>query len=300
MFALGLDAYVVAGLLAGIGHEFGSSTARTGQTVTAFTLCYAIAAPLLTTAFGGESVRTMLIAALSIFSLANAASTLAANLAALFAARSVAGMGAGLFSSVAVAAAAAIMPSIRKGRAVGVMLGSLSAGTAIGVPLGLLVNGSIGWRATLWLVTGIGVSGLLSVVFGFRAISVASQPSQAKRLPMLAQGKIASTVGVTFLMAIGSLGLYTYISPIVLSIFDSHVVTPYLWFWGGGRRIGQFHDRLGHRPTGRGQCVDQLHPLGADTGPVERARRGYGRSARLHFLRCIGCHGMVVPRVAAA
>jgi predicted MFS family arabinose efflux permease len=250
MFALGLDAYVVAGLLGGIGHEFGSDVARSAQAVTAFTLSYAIAAPLLTAFFAGKSVRTILIVALSIFSAANAASALATSLTALIVARAIAGLGAGLFSPVAVAAATALVSPQRRGRAVGAMLGGISAGTVAGVPLGLLVNQSVGWRATLWLVTSIGMCGLLSVLFGFPAISVNTPPSLKKRFAMLTRGRVAATVSVTFLMAVGSLGLYTFIAPIVFSVSGNSVVTPYLWFWGIGGVLGSFTvgwaiDRLG-------------------------------------------------------
>lgn len=259
MFALGLDAYVVAGLLGGIAHEFGVGPAQSGQAVTAFTLSYAIAAPLLTTVFAGKSVRTILIASLSIFSLANAASALAPSLLALFVARAVAGAGAGLFSSVAVAAAAALVTPAQRGRAVGAMLGGISLGTVVGVPLGLLVDGSIGWRSTLGMVTMIGVCGLAGVLCGFPALSVNTPPSLSKRFAMLAQGKIAITVSVTFFMALGSLGLYTYIAPIVAAVSGSHILTPYLWFWGVGGAVGSF---------AIGSLVDRFRSTGVLVGGI--------------------------------
>ncbi|MBN1084733.1 hypothetical protein JNO12_06710 [Erwinia aphidicola] len=57
MFALGLDAYVVAGILPEIGKTFGTSDAINAQTVTAFTLCYAIAAPVFATLLVRKSVK---------------------------------------------------------------------------------------------------------------------------------------------------------------------------------------------------------------------------------------------------
>lgn len=46
-FALGFDAYVIAGLLPEISTTFNITDSQGGQSVTVFTLCYALAAPYL-------------------------------------------------------------------------------------------------------------------------------------------------------------------------------------------------------------------------------------------------------------
>lgn len=49
MFTLGFDAYVMAGLLPDIGATFKIIDSQTGQAVTIFTLCFALAAPIFAT-----------------------------------------------------------------------------------------------------------------------------------------------------------------------------------------------------------------------------------------------------------
>jgi predicted MFS family arabinose efflux permease len=210
MFALGLDAYVVAGLLPSIGHDFHISTAQSGQAVTVFTLCYALAAPCFSVLLVGKPVRNVLVAALAIFSMANAAGALAGSFVVLLITRAIAGLGAGLFAPVAIAAAAALASPGRQGRALGVTLGGMSTGTVIGVPLGLLISEHLGWQGALWLVAGIGAAGLLGVRLGLPDISTTPPPSLRKRLSMVADRRIAATVSVSFLTAAASLGLYTY------------------------------------------------------------------------------------------
>jgi predicted MFS family arabinose efflux permease len=240
MFALGLDAYVVAGLLPGITETFGIGSAEAGQAVTVFTLCYAAAAPAFATLLAGKPVRRVLVTALGIFAAANAASALAESFGMLLAARGVAGLGAGLFSPVAVAAAAALVPAERKGRALGLTLGGMSTGTVVGVPVGLWVSQHSGWRGTLWLVTGIGLIGLLGVLRRFPSLPVQPPPSLSVRLAMLTHRQVAATVGISLLTAVGSLGLYTYVSPVLNVLSGVTDVTPYLWFWGLGGLVGSF------------------------------------------------------------
>ncbi|MDR2837502.1 MAG: MFS transporter [Azonexus sp.] len=240
MFALGVDAYVVAGLLPGIAHSFSVTQAQAGQCVAVFTLSYAISAPVLSTLVGGKPVRTVLTIALAVFSVANAASVVAVNFPLLLAARALAGFGAGLFSPVAAATAAALVPEQRKGRALGMVLGGMSAGTVVGVPVGLWVNDWIGWRGTLGLVTLIGCIALVGVAARLPSIALRRPPSLRERLAVLTHGKVAVTVGITFMTAVGSLGLYTYLAPALHTLAGVTDVKYYLWAWGIGGLAGSF------------------------------------------------------------
>lgn len=244
MFALGLDAYVIAGILPEIGKSFGTSDAMNAQTVTVFTLCYAIAAPVFATLLVRKPVKKVLVVALLVFSLANIASALSPNLSLLLLSRVVAGIGAGLFSPIAAAAAVALVAPERKGRALSLILGGMSTGTVIGVPLGLVLANHFGWQSTLWLVTIIGLVGLAGILAGFPDVAVAPPPSLKARLSLITDKRVAATVGVTFLTALASLGLYTFVAPMLAKLAAISDVGPYLWVWGLGGMIGSF--AIGH------------------------------------------------------
>lgn len=185
MFALGLDAYVVAGLLPGISMTFQISPSEAGQTVSVFTLCYALAAPLFATLLAGKPARRVLALALTLFTLANAASALADSFTGLLIARAIAGAGAGLFSPLAVAAGATLVTERQRGRVLGFILGGMSLGTVIGVPMGLRIADHVGWQGTLWLVTGLGFAGLVGIRLGFPDIATSPPPSFQQRVAML-------------------------------------------------------------------------------------------------------------------
>ncbi|MBU3750668.1 MAG: MFS transporter, partial [Mycobacterium sp.] len=130
MFALGLDAFIVAGLIPDIAAQTGVAEAQVGQMVTVFTLSYAISGPLLSSIIKADA-KTLLLAAMVVFTLGNVASAVADSFALLLASRVVAGVGAGLYSPTAAAAAASLVSPERRGRALSVVLAGLSVGTVV-------------------------------------------------------------------------------------------------------------------------------------------------------------------------
>ncbi|WP_030692345.1 MFS transporter [Streptomyces globisporus] len=252
-FAMGTDAYAMAGLLPDMGADLDVSVSLAGQSVTAFTLCYALAAPLLSAVLARWGTRALLVTALVVFVLANAGTALAGSYAALLGTRALAGAGAGLFTPAAATAAVALVPPERRGRALGLVLGGMSAGTVLGVPLGLLVAAASGWRAALWLITALGLVALLGVATALPPVRGAAAPSPRARLGALARPRVAVVVVVTFTQTVASLGLYTYLEPVLRRVADVGSAVPYLWVWGiggvcGSLLAGTLVDRTG-RPA---------------------------------------------------
>ncbi|WP_405473053.1 MFS transporter [Streptomyces canus] len=250
-FATGMDAYVMAGLLDGIGRELEVSTSQAGQCVTVFTVCYAVSAPMLSAVLARLPTRTVLVAALLVFTLANAGSALAGTYPFLLACRAVAGAGAGLFSPTAATAAAALVPDGQRGRALALVLGGMSGGTVLGVPLGLLLADGQGWRAALWLVTGVGALACLALTTGLPRVQARPAPSLRTRLAGLTHARIVLVIGMTLLQTVASLGLYTYLQPVLHATAGIENPTGYLWVWGlggvcGSLIAGTLADRAGH------------------------------------------------------
>ncbi|GAA5204257.1 MFS transporter [Streptomyces thinghirensis] len=239
-FALGLDAYVTAGLLPSIAADFDATVSSTGQMVTAFTLAYAIASPIFATLLSASRVRTGLLASLAVFALANAGSALATSLPVLLITRAFAGVGAGLYLALAAAAAASLVERERRGRALAVIMGGMSSGTVIGVPAGVYIAQHTSWRATLWLVTGIGVVSLVGLLLRLPQLPATETVSLRQRAQVVTDPRVASVVGVSLLAAIASLGLYTYFVPVMATGAMGSVdnITPYLWAWGIGGVLG--------------------------------------------------------------
>lgn len=229
-----------AGLLPGIGASFGITPGEAGQTVTIFTLTYALAAPVCATLLAGRPVRKILALALAIFAVANALSACAGGLLWLLLARALAGLAAGLYAPVAVAAAATLVEPQRTGRALAFTLGGMSTGTVIGVPAGLWIADRHGWQDTLMLVALLGALAAAALLLRLPDIPAAEPPSWRARIALLADPRILAAVAVSFLTAVASLGLYTYVAPLLDRAGLGEAPAGYFWGWGVGGLVGSF------------------------------------------------------------
>lgn len=236
-FALGLDAFIVAGLIPDISAQTGIAEAEVGQMVTAFTLSYAVSAPLLSSLFSADA-KTLLLASMLVFTLGNVLSATADSFALLLASRAIAGMGAGLYSPTAAATAAQLAPPEKRGRALSLMLAGTSVGTVVGVPVGLVVAAHLGWRSAFWWVAAIGVLAAVAITLFVPRLHIAAPPGFRARLSTLTDRRVTPIVLVTLLFNIASLGLYTYIAPILQATAGITQPTVFLWIWGLGGIVG--------------------------------------------------------------
>ncbi|MEV6672191.1 MFS transporter [Streptomyces sp. NPDC051162] len=237
-FALGLDAYVMAGLLPVVADDLHESASATGQMVTVFTLCYALAAPFFATVLAGRPARMTLSLALIVFTVANGLSAVSGSLPMLLISRALAGIGAGVYSPLAAATAAALSPAERRGRGLAVVMGGMSIGTVVGVPVGVMLAHHISWRGTLWLVTALGLVALIGVVALLPRIPASAPPALKERIGVLTNRRVAPIALVSFFGGIASLGLYTYLSSFLADSAGIDDPTGYLWAWGIGGVLG--------------------------------------------------------------
>ena len=238
-FALGTDAFIVAGLIPDISRETGVSEGLVGQMVSVFTLCYAISGPGLSSVLRMDT-RRLLLTAIAVFTVGNIASALSDTLLTLLMSRAVSGIGAGLYSPTAAATAAALAPEGRRGRALSLLLAGLSVGTVIGVPLGLLMAADHGWRSAFWLISALGVIAAVGIAILIPRLQLTTSPGIRARLAVVIDRRVAPVVLVSLLFNIASLGLYTYIAPVLRTAAGVTQPIPFLWAWGVGGIIGAF------------------------------------------------------------
>ncbi|SDX98992.1 MFS transporter [Pseudomonas salomonii] len=240
-FALGMASYVTAGLIPMIEAAFAVPVALAAQLVTAFTLAYGLGSPLFVALLPASRQRGGLLFALGLFVLANAASALATDFNALLVFRALAGIGAGVYLAMGIAASAALSPPNQRGKAIAVIMGGMASGTVLGVPLSLLLAERLGWASALWLVAALGAISLVGLALRLPVFPApAATPLKAK-LALLTDGHVASLLLVSLLAAVASLGMYTFISPLLAaSPSAARSVTPYLWVWGAGGVLGSF------------------------------------------------------------
>ena len=241
-FALGMASYVTAGLIPMIEAYFSVSVAVAAQLVTAFTLAYGLGSPIFVALTPAHRQRAGLLLALGLFVIANAASALAESFTALMVWRAIAGVGAGVYLAIGIGASAAVSPLERRGKAIAIIMGGMASGVVLGVPLSLLIAEQLGWQAALWLVTLLGLVAFFGLLLKLPSLPAATATTLGQKLAILGDGHVLVILLVSLLAAIASLGMYTFIAPLLADPAYGAVrsVTPYLWIWGIGGVLGSF------------------------------------------------------------
>lgn len=114
---LGLDAYVLAGLLPHIASDLQITQAQAVLGAAIFTAAYAICAPSLSLTITKLSIKKALLIGVGFFTLENALIVLTTTLAIYLISRLIAGKDAGLYSPLATSSAGNLVSVNQRGRA---------------------------------------------------------------------------------------------------------------------------------------------------------------------------------------
>ncbi len=224
-FVIGTGTFVVTGLLGAVAEDLSVSVATAGHLVTVFAVAYAIGSPVLVAFTGHVARRRLLVAALVLFALANAAAAFAPTYLLLLAARVLAACGAAILTPVAGAVAAELSEPEKEGRALSVVLGGLSVSWVIGIPLGALVADRYGWRMSFVLVAVLTVVAAAAVGMLLPAVEHPLTGSLASRLAVAGQPAVLVVASVTALGVGAGFVVLTYVRPLLEALTD---------FGGGG------------------------------------------------------------------
>ncbi|NBE98858.1 MFS transporter [Nonomuraea sp. KC401] len=253
-FAVGTDAFVMAGLLPAIAADLDVGIPAAGQLVTVFALTLAVAAPALSWLSSPLDRRKALQLALVVFVLGNVATALSPNYPIALSARILTALGAATITASASSAAVAITPEERRGRAMALVIGGLTLSTALGMPLGTLI-GNVDWRLTLWAVAGLGVVAAAGISVSLPRMSLPVM-SLTARLAPLRQTRVLTILGATLLVMAGHYAVYTYIGSMTAEATTRsfpQALTMILFAWGVGVLAGNVLS---------GYLVDKLPVLG--------------------------------------
>ena len=155
---------MIAGLLPALARDLNVGLAAAGHLVTAFSLAYAIGAPVIAVLTAGLERRRLLAVAMGGFSLANLLAALAPGYAGLLAARLLLALSAATFMPAASGYAVALGGPERRGRALSAVTTGLTLAIIAGVPLGVVVGQWFGWRATFLGVVGLAAFSLPMII----------------------------------------------------------------------------------------------------------------------------------------
>ncbi|MGI5171185.1 MFS transporter [Spirillospora sp. CA-253888] len=214
-FAVGTDAFVVAGLLPDIAASLHVGIAAAAQSVTVFCLAYAVLAPVLAALTGTWPRRRVLLTGLLVLAAANAATALAPSFGALLATRLPAAAGAALFTPAAAATATALTDPRHRARALSYVLVGLVSATALGVPVGTLLSGTISWRTTMGLTALLAALAAAALALWLPPVPSPPRIGLRPRLAPLGERRVAALLATTVAISAGNYLFHTYIAVIL-------------------------------------------------------------------------------------
>jgi MFS transporter, DHA1 family, inner membrane transport protein len=223
MFALGTDAFVVAGVLPVIAKETGVTEGLAGQLVTVFSLTYGLGAPFLSVISGRWPRNQVLIGALGLFCLANLGSALVPTFPLLMLTRVLAGCFAATYAPLAYTIGISLAPAEKRGQALSLVVIGLTVATVLGSPLGTWVGEHFGWRFSFGMVALLaGVAFLALLVCGLPKAAPAGALSLRARLAPITRPRLVLALLPALLWNLGAYMVYTYIAPFLQH--NMHVV----------------------------------------------------------------------------
>jgi MFS transporter, DHA1 family, inner membrane transport protein len=238
-FAVGTDAFVVAGFLPVMAQSLRVSPATAGQSVTAFAAAYAVLSPIVATLTARMPRRMLLAGALIVLGLANLASALSPNFPALVATRILAAAGAAAYTPGAGAVSTTLVRPEQRARALAVVVGGLTIATALGVPLGNVTGKLLGWRTALGLVAVLcllvagGVAAIMPSLPGTPRVPLRS------RLMALRRPAVLVVLPLTVLGMAASYTAYAYSVPVLRAAHvPEYGIVWVLFLYGLGAVLG--------------------------------------------------------------
>ncbi|WP_439679354.1 MFS transporter [Embleya sp. MST-111070] len=251
-FAVGTDAFVVAGFLPAMANSLDVSENAAGQSVTVFAVAYALAAPVSATLTARLPRRGLLIGALLVLAAANLGSALAPNLPVLILTRVGAAVGAAAFTPNAGAVGAALVRPELRGRALAVVIGGLTVATALGVPLGTLIGRLATWRIALGAVAGLCLAIAVAVRVVMPALPGTERVPLRARLAVLRRPGVLSVLPLTVLGMTAAYTAYAYSAPALAAVgVTGSAVAWMLVLYGAGAVLGNLWS---------GQATDRRGP----------------------------------------
>ena len=255
-FAIGTEGFMIAGLLPSLARDLNVGVAATGHLVTAFSLAYAIGAPVMAVLTAGLERRRLLAVAMGGFALANLLAALAPGYAGLLAARLLLALSAATFMPAASGYAAVLGGPERRGRALSTITTGLTLAIIAGVPLGVLVGQGFGWRATFFGVAALAVISLLGILVRLPRQPPGVTAGLSERLALATRRDILAVLVTSALTVAGTFTVYTYLGVFIARAagLGSQALAPVLLGFGlasafGTQLSGGAVDRWGARNT---------------------------------------------------
>jgi MFS transporter, DHA1 family, inner membrane transport protein len=217
-FAIGTTEFATMSLLRYFAHDLRIDEPTAGHVISAYALGVVVGAPIIAVLSARLARRTLLIALMTLFALANGLSALAPTYEWMLAFRFLSGLPHGAYFGIAALVAASLVPPEKRTQAVGRVLLGLTVATIIGVPLANWLGQAVGWRWGFVVVTVLALTCAVMVAIFAPADRPAATASPLRELGALRNPQVWLTLGIGAIGFGGLFAVYTYLGSTLIDV----------------------------------------------------------------------------------
>jgi MFS transporter, DHA1 family, inner membrane transport protein len=162
-FTLGVDGFVLSGLLPQVASSLHVSPSTAGQLTTLFALIYALGSPVIAAVAGNWDRRALLAVGMTVFIAGIIVQATGPDFAAVAAGRVLAALGAAAYQATAYSTAGILSDDEHRARSLAVVAGGSSVAIVAGLPFGILVGQTWGWRTAMWVLVALALLSTLAI-----------------------------------------------------------------------------------------------------------------------------------------
>ncbi len=239
-FAIGTTEFVTTGLLSNVANAFHVSIPTAGFVTSGYALGVVIGGPLLTALTIHLQRKKLLIGLMLLFIIGSIVSAIAPSFDILLLGRLLSAFSHGAFFGVSAVVVTSLVPPEKKATAIALMFSGLTLANVIGVPMGTLLGQHFGWRSSFWVISGLGVAGLIGILkFIPTQLNIAATHIK-KELAVFKRHQLWLALIITILGFSGLLTSFAYVEPMMTHVagFSSHAVVWLLMLYGVGLVVG--------------------------------------------------------------
>jgi DHA1 family inner membrane transport protein len=217
-FAIGTIEFATMSLVPYIANDLRISVPVAGHLISAYALGVVVGAPLLAVLAARFRRKTVLIALMGLYAIANGLSAVAPNYGAMLGLRFLSGLPHGAYFGIAMLVAASVVRADQRAQAVGHVLLGLTVATIVGVPLANWLGQVVDWRWCFGIVAGLSL-----VTAMLLAIVAPEEPrdhgaSALRELGALKRAQVWMTLTIGALGFGGTFAVYTYLASTLTAV----------------------------------------------------------------------------------
>lgn len=219
-FGLGINEFVMMGILPHVAHDFGISIPSAGHFISAYALGVCIGAPIIALFFRSWPLKRLLYLLMGIFVIAGLGMSLCPTKHSwlMIICRMMAGLPHGAYFGVGSIVASRLAPQGKHTFAVAIMCSGMTVANLIGIPFGTFLSSLFSWRLVFGLSALWGVFTLVGITRWVPTMEALPRTNVKEQFRFLSSPAPWLIIACTLFGNGGVFCYYSYVSPLLTQI----------------------------------------------------------------------------------